>query len=1052
MSFDENAFVRLVHSPSQIGVVLSLGDEIGGRRYSLVQFPDGNRRIPEDQLELIPSTREAPVDLLANGRFSGPDRYRQVLTYIRLTGKLADIVYSMEASNTDFYPYQFKPVLKMLNSPTGGLLIADEVGLGKTIEAGLIWMELRARFDLRRLLVICPLSLREKWQLELSSRFGIDAQIANPAELLHLLEDSGRRSRGFAAICNMETVLPPRGWRDNEDDTSPRARLARLLDATSEAEPLVDLLVIDEAHHLRNPATARHQAGVLLRAASDYKLFLSATPIHLRNRDLFALLSLLDPDTFSRQNEFDDILSANAPLVRARDAVLSGQVSTPELVAEIELAVQHDLLSGSQQLNVLLEFLKSRGTELDLSDRARIAFRLEQANLLAHVVSRTRRRDVEELRIVRNVHDLRIEFSAIERLVYDAASHAVFEYASTRAVNERFLQATPQRLLSSSIAAAVLHWQRQLPSGVEEADADLGEEWDDVDELEDLLEAFVNNEAGETVRGDRPLVRELSSVSRSLVDQAELELNDSKFAKLNGFLLEILATEPDRKLIIFSSFRQTLNYLGRRLAENGIRSEVIHGKIAETKQDVIDRFKRSIQTPVLLSSEVGSEGIDLQFCNMLINYDLPWNPMKVEQRIGRIDRLGQLSETVEIVNLIHQDTIDERVYDRLFQRMDLCRHALGDLEAILGSEIRKLTTEFVGGELTPSQQERRLDQTARALENLRQEEERLESDAAGLIAHGDYILQTVKAAHELNRWVSGDDLVRYVRDGLSRHYPGSQVRLLSEPEDAHELTLSNAAHADFVDYVERQGLFGSTRLSARAVPLKCRFSPSVASRNRRGIEQISQVHPIVRFISDRIQSDEAPRLRPAVSAQLDLDTFANISPEPGCYEILVELWSIGGVIPVEKLAYSGIGASSKDVLEGDMAEAIAITAANFGRFWSEAAADVNLEESLIRFQDVLIPHMKDSFAAFVGDRESENNDRAAVQLRSLERHRQQQSDNLGELLWRYRSEGRERPARLTEGRLRAVDQRYEIRKRRIEERRVIQPSREEIAALIVSIQ
>ena len=177
--------------------------------------------------------------------------FRQVLAHIRLTGRLADVIYSMETTNTEFHAHQFKPVIKMLASPTGSLLIADEVGLGKTIEAGLIWTELRARFDYRRLLVICPKVLCTKWEAELTGKFGLHAHVYSAAELLTVLRDRDRWARGFVAVCSLQGLKPPRGWDDEADAQygRPVAELSRLLRDRAEDEPLFDMLVIDEARH-----------------------------------------------------------------------------------------------------------------------------------------------------------------------------------------------------------------------------------------------------------------------------------------------------------------------------------------------------------------------------------------------------------------------------------------------------------------------------------------------------------------------------------------------------------------------------------------------------------------------------------------------------------------------------------------------------------------------------------------------------------------------------------------------------------------------------------
>ncbi len=184
-----NTRVRLKGDPTRRGIIT--GRTRPGRRDSdlryQVMFPDTASWVPSDQIEPIPLERESPIDLLQAGKLGRAIDLRRTLTHVRLTGRLADTIYSMETTNTDFYCYQFKPVLRFLLSPSNALLIADEVGLGKTIEAGLIWTELRSRFDLRRLLVLCPAILRDKWQRELSQKIGVRAEITDAGGVLRQL-------------------------------------------------------------------------------------------------------------------------------------------------------------------------------------------------------------------------------------------------------------------------------------------------------------------------------------------------------------------------------------------------------------------------------------------------------------------------------------------------------------------------------------------------------------------------------------------------------------------------------------------------------------------------------------------------------------------------------------------------------------------------------------------------------------------------------------------------------------------------------------------------
>jgi len=180
--FEAGERVRLKNDPAVVGVVTDRPpEERAGRTFFQIELPTGRRSLPANQLEHVLAAPDALVDL-RNGKLSAPTDLRRALTHLRMTGRLADMIYSMGATNTEFHAYQFKPVLKLLNAPSRGLLIADEVGLGKTIEAGLIWTELVARnHDCRRLLVVCPKPLVEKWRAELRNKFNVDARICGAA-------------------------------------------------------------------------------------------------------------------------------------------------------------------------------------------------------------------------------------------------------------------------------------------------------------------------------------------------------------------------------------------------------------------------------------------------------------------------------------------------------------------------------------------------------------------------------------------------------------------------------------------------------------------------------------------------------------------------------------------------------------------------------------------------------------------------------------------------------------------------------------------------------
>ncbi len=316
--------VRLKSDPGRQGVLTGKHRKQAGVRKYQVAFPEGKTFQPDYELEVILDDESDWTSLLESGKFGRVRDLRRNLTHIHLSGRLANLVYSMDATNTDFYAYQFKPVLSFLDSPSNGLLIADEVGLGKTIEAGLIWTELRARYDARRLLVVCPAMLREKWCSELNYRFGVDAEIMDASELLnHLRKNKYEIPDGRGIVCSIQGLRPPSRWQDEDGKvSSPRKALARFLDEQSDDEPLIDLVIIDEAHYLRNPESKSAKLGQLLRAVSDNIVLLSATPINLRSEDLFHLLNLVDPDSFGVKEVFPLVLHANEPLQRARDLAL----------------------------------------------------------------------------------------------------------------------------------------------------------------------------------------------------------------------------------------------------------------------------------------------------------------------------------------------------------------------------------------------------------------------------------------------------------------------------------------------------------------------------------------------------------------------------------------------------------------------------------------------------------------------------------------------------------------------------------------------------------
>ena len=898
------ARVRLKANPSVAGFVTDdAPTERGGRTFLKIELPTGGRRsLPANQLEIITEQAD-PFEDLKNGKFSAPADLQRAITHLRMTGRLADMIYSLGATNTEFHAYQFKPVLKLLNSPSRGLLIADEVGLGKTIEAGLVWTELVARFDMRRLLIVCPKPLCEKWRDELRNKFNVTAHVCQAGQLLQFLKDDRTGSDGFAVIASLPALRPPRGWDDPaEKKQGPRVDLAEFLEDAE--DDLFDLVVFDEAHHLRNTDTMNHRLAQLVCEASDHKLFLSATPINLRANDLRALLKLIDPDTFEREWLFDMLQEENEPYVRAWEAVRDRRKSLSEIGALVSALPAGQVLKTGKRLERLREEF-AKGMDDTPGNRVRIASRLEEMSLLGSIINRTRRRDVAEFKVERRPKTVRWPMSEPERDFYDAASQEIANYALMHDINERFLLAQTQRLLASSLAAAYRHWGTRTRSLT----------LDDED-----VESSTN-----TVPG--PLTEALGAICDDPAILAQLEASDTKFKFLAQTVSEIRRERPDEKLIIFTSFRKTIAYLARRLGSAGCDIMELHGGIDVDRQTIVNQFADAPAGTILLTSEVGGEGLDLQFCRTLFNWDLPWNPMRVEQRIGRIDRIGQQSPSIDIVNMIAGDTIEERVYDRLYERLGIIKSTLGDFEPILGSIIRDIELALINPELSKEQQIAELDRSVLAAEGRKAIAEELEREAPGLIAHGDSILQRINEAQAPHKRLTSNDLKDYIAGVLTSAYSGTSIERLSDIDiEAFQIRLSATADVEFNSFRTRKARRYPTRFSRNGTTgVPSVFGSNPEPSKYRALEAIPMTHPLSRFSAQLLEERQVGLYaKPVVAFQVP--NRADWEVPAGRYVFLVERWSIEGIVPVDKLAFAACPMAEAGNLDEDLAERILIQA------------------------------------------------------------------------------------------------------------------------------
>lgn len=257
---------------------------------------------------------------------------------------------------------------------------------------------------------------------------------------------------------------------------------------------------------------------------------------------------------------------------------------------------------------------------------------------------------------------------------------------------------------------------------------------------------------------------------------------DTKFDFFIQALKEVFLQEPTSKVLVFAFFRGTLVYLYTRLKQIGYQVQVIHGdiKLPERKSNV-DQFREDPKVQILLSSEVGSEGLDFQFCNTIFNYDLPWNPMKVEQRIGRLDRFGQKHKRINIYNFVIENSIEERIFMRLYERIGIFKAAIGDLEAILGDEIKKISRTIFSSKLTPEQEIKLAEQAAESIIRLEKEMEDFEKERQNFMGQDAIFGDEVENALEKGKFISGNEIKALVAPFIRVNYPQSHFE--SDPED-----------------------------------------------------------------------------------------------------------------------------------------------------------------------------------------------------------------------------------------------------------------------------
>lgn len=747
------------------------------------------------------------------------------LTAAKLRDPLTDVIYSFQTSRTLFRPYQFKPVLKMLMGQNQRLLIADEVGLGKTIEAGLIWSELEFRTSVESVLIVCPANLKRKWKNEMYNRF--DKKIEDLTndklnEWLNALEKG--RIEPIKAIATME------GLR-----TSPH--LARL----DKLSPRFDLVIVDEAHYFRNEFTRTHSLGRLLSDLADAMILLSATPLNLGNNDLFNLLNLLDETQFFDSAIFDKQLDPNRFLNEIARRIVERDVSSELLIEILQKIHKTDMASTivSRSDYRALESILERG-ELTVADINQAKRHIAELNTLATIFTRTRKAETPEKRAVREPINVNVDWTPEEYATYSGIKNYFMQRALQLGQVPGFATQNLLRQAASCLPAMFRLMKEKY---------DFNQEEFSVEPADDTPEEKITEE---TSRMIEDLLLHFGRVPELKVD--------SKYERFEEEINKARSSRFGRQIIIFSFFRRTIDYLNLRLSASGFNVRVMHGGIPIEQRNLLMQQFRNGEFEILVCSEVGSEGLDFEFCDTLVNYDLPWNPMRVEQRIGRIDRFGQQAKRILIYNMRIPGTIEDDIFMRLYLRIGLFESSIGELEPILREDLREVTARILSPELSEEERQDEINRYAIAVESKKSQLDDLVNHQ-NLIGGVDSFLIEGFDEHTpgRGRFLGKNELLNVVHS----YFDKKNGQIEKKDSDVWELIGSEQISSDLRKLVTNTKKFGDSTLSpamlsrdldGRKPGLVVTFDAELAAR--KGYELVSIKHPILECVMSDLEESE----------------------------------------------------------------------------------------------------------------------------------------------------------------------------------------------------
>ena len=619
----------------------------------------------------------------------------------------------------DLWPHQRHVVSETASAWPDGRLLCDEVGMGKTIEAILVLRRLMAGRGVKRALLLVPAGLLKQWQAELREKGGMVVPRLEGVSALVWPDDTARKVQGIEEALKQDVLLMSRET----------ARTERNLPVMLAAEPW-DLVLLDEAHAARRRKqeegdfnTSNLLLGLLrqlqLRRRARGILLMSATPMQTHPWEPWDLLAVLG-EGGGWLAEFNDVRR----YYQAINAVKNGRCGQETANAAAALIVADDMFPSQQGVSGGLHDARALATQLVFAPpmkREELAAWLRRGAPLTRRMHRNTRstlRQYYEMGLLeappppRRVDDIEYDYQdARERAVYNAITGYInrrFKELEGEKAGKGFVMTVYRRRASSS-PYALRESLRRRREGLELVIRRRAHAWDissgdapEALDLDDLPEGDLEGKISAALPEDPEVARrERDEIDGLLDDLQALSACDSK--RDTFFSLLRKATEDGRPALVFSEYADTMTYLreslvdcyGRRLGcYSGDGGAIWNGQEWKgVSKDAITRSLRDGELSVLLCTDAASEGLNLQAAGAVVNYDLPWNPSRVEQRIGRIDRIGQKYPEILVVNLLLKDSVDERVYTVLRQRCNLFEHFVGAMQPVLARARRMLMGE-----------------------------------------------------------------------------------------------------------------------------------------------------------------------------------------------------------------------------------------------------------------------------------------------------------------------------------------------------------------------